>query len=284
MNPEEQFLAQLELIDRVIDSICRRHRCFGAEAEDFGASVKLKLIDDDYAVFRKFQGKSLLATYLTTVIANLFRDFRIRQWGKWRPSAAAKRMGDVAILLDQCLHRDSLTFDEAVGKLQTDHQVTLSPDELWEIAIRLPSRSPRRQIESDERLEGLAGDDEVDRRVLDQERIELLQKAEEALNAALKTLPAEDRLVIKLRFRGCKVSRIAETLRRPQRKLYSRIEKSLKHLRQSIEASGLTREDMHEVFGWKGFDLRLDFDPDDSQPNENERAGDDDTDREAPEG
>lgn len=272
MTPEEQFLAQLELIERVIESICRRHRCYGAEAEDFGSSVKLRLIDNDYAVLRKFQGKSLLATYLTTVISNLFRDHRIRQWGKWRPSAAARRLGTVAIFLDELLHRDGYTFDEAVTKLRTDFRVKLSSHELREIAIRLPPRTPRRELEGDEQLLEVASDDAVEDRVVDLDRAEMLRKTEAALADALESLAPEDRLIIKLRFDGFKVAKIAESLGLAQRPLYSRIERILKNLRLFLEAAGLQREAVRQLYDWKGFDLRVDYNLEEPEVEEARRG------------
>jgi hypothetical protein len=53
----------------------------------------LKLIENDYRILRSFEGLASLGTYLTTVIARLFLDFQIHEWGRWRPSAAATRLG-----------------------------------------------------------------------------------------------------------------------------------------------------------------------------------------------
>ena len=108
MTPEELFLSKLQLIERIIASICRRHCFFGDDADEFDAWVKLKLIDHDYAVLRKFRGKSLLKTYLTTVVANLFRDHLIRKHGKWRPSTMARRReGDLRVFVAECLRANS---------------------------------------------------------------------------------------------------------------------------------------------------------------------------------
>ena len=38
---------------------------------------------------------------------------RIAEWGKWRPSAVAKRLGPTAVLLDRLLTRDGRPFDDA---------------------------------------------------------------------------------------------------------------------------------------------------------------------------
>src|SRR5947208_3040379 len=42
------------------------------DVEDFASWVKLRLIDGDYAVIRKFQGRCSPATYLTVVIRRLY--------------------------------------------------------------------------------------------------------------------------------------------------------------------------------------------------------------------
>lgn len=257
MTPEEQFLAQLELIERVIASICRRNSCYGAEAEDFGSSVKLRLIDDNYAVIRKFQGKSLLATYLTTVIANLFRDYRIRKWGKWRVSAAAERLGEEARHLEQLIYRDGFTVAEAVGRMVSDSRVRLSPEELHALADKLPRRRPRPRVEGESQLPEVASSEPIDEGMRNRSLGELQEKVREVLAAAKGSLSAEDRLIVRLRFDGKKVSDIARGLGLPQRPLYSRIEKALKQLRLAFEAAGITRDEIREMIGWKGFDLQM---------------------------
>ena len=40
-------------------------------------------------VLRKFEVRSSLRTYLTVVVNRMYIDGRVKQWGKWRPSAIA---------------------------------------------------------------------------------------------------------------------------------------------------------------------------------------------------
>jgi RNA polymerase sigma factor for flagellar operon FliA len=65
---EALFVSQLAVIERVISFVSSRHHMPGVEADDFASHAKLKLIEDDYAILRKFQGRSSLRTYLTVVI------------------------------------------------------------------------------------------------------------------------------------------------------------------------------------------------------------------------
>src|SRR5438552_3320991 len=69
---ESVFLANLAAIDRIISVACRRFSLRPDAGSDFASWVKLKLIEDDYAVFRKFRGESAITTYLTVVITMLF--------------------------------------------------------------------------------------------------------------------------------------------------------------------------------------------------------------------
>src|ERR1019366_2147799 len=105
----------------VISFVSARHHLPGVEADDFASHVKLRLIEDDYAILRKFQRRSSLRTYLTVVIQRMFLDYRISAWGKWRPSAEAKRAGAVAVQLEQLMGRDGYRFGEACELLETNH-------------------------------------------------------------------------------------------------------------------------------------------------------------------
>ena len=107
---EDEFLTLLPLVDRVIAFVARRHHLATAEAEEFAAHVKLKLVENDYAVLRKFQGRSSMQSFLTTVISRLSLDLRNDEWGKWRPSAEARRSGPVAVLTGRYVMSSSESF------------------------------------------------------------------------------------------------------------------------------------------------------------------------------
>jgi hypothetical protein len=122
----------------------------------------VKLIDDDYGIIRKFQGRSSLKTYLTTVVSNEMKDFLNHLLGKWRPSAEAQRLGPVAVQLEKLL-RDGLSPNEAVRTLQTNHKVEMSAQELADMAARLPDRVPRKPM-GEEVLQNKASNDRADSR------------------------------------------------------------------------------------------------------------------------
>jgi RNA polymerase sigma factor for flagellar operon FliA len=246
---EALFLSQLAVIERVISFVSSRHHLPGVEADDFDAHVKLKLIEDDYAILRKFQGRSSLRTYLTVVIQRLFLDYRISAWGKWRPSAEATRSGEIAVLLERLMSRDGYGFDEACELLETNHQVVVPRAELERIAGRLPGRT-RRRFESEEALTHVAADQPaLDDVIAEQERAVTAAHVDEALNAAMAGLETQDRLILTLRFHdGRTVVEIARTLRLDQKALYRRIERLMKDLRAALEARGLDSAAVLEIF------------------------------------
>ena len=264
MTPEELFLSKLALIERVIASICRRHCVFGDEAEDFDAWVKLKLVDRDYAVLRKFKGKSLLKTYLTTVIANLFRDYLIQKRGKWRSTKIAQTMGPEAIRLEQLLYRDGIALDQAVEILKRNAGVEQSRDELEKMAARLPVR-PRRRFESDDALESMGEDGRVEELTRDREREEIAEQLETALSHALARLPHEDRLILKLWLRGISIAAIAKRLGLPQRRLYTRRDQALRLLLKDLKSEGLSAGVVRDLLGWERLELDLGLDDADDE-------------------
>jgi hypothetical protein len=77
---EALFLANLDLIDRIIGFVCRRHYLNAADAEDFASHARLELMVDEYAVLRKFQGRSSLKTFLSITLQRIFFDYRIAAW------------------------------------------------------------------------------------------------------------------------------------------------------------------------------------------------------------
>jgi RNA polymerase sigma factor for flagellar operon FliA len=241
-NPESVFLANLALIDRLVALIARRHALNASDAEEFGAWAREKIIDDDYAVIRKFGGRSSLSTYLTTVIVNLFRDYRNARWGRWRPSAEAKRRGPIGIRLEELIYRDGHPLREAVQILQS-LGAPLTDTDLLRLAAALPAHRGHNEvgIESVEATSiavppGLEHDAD-DMLVLD-----------ELLHSLVASLPAEDALITRMRFWSeMSVADIARTLRVEQKPLYRRLEGIQAKLRAALESRGVDRTRAIEI-------------------------------------
>lgn len=245
-EPAGIFLAHLALIDRIIAHNVRRHALRSTDAEDFGAWVKERFIDGDYAILRRFGGRSSLATYLTVVIGNLAKDFRNSRWGRWRPSAEARRRGPVAMRLEELLYRDRYPLREAVQALRSAG-VPLDEAELARLAALLPQRAPAREVSLDVLGdEGVAGAARAGQ-APDEGSAETRAVAE-ALNALVAELPPEDGLILRMRFwDDTSVADIARALRLEQKPLYRRLVAIEARLRAALEARGIDRERVADI-------------------------------------
>lgn len=248
-DPETLLTTHAPRIDRILDSLCRRNAWLGDEAEDFCQWVRLRLWEEDFALVRAFGGRSSFATYLAVVIHNLLRDFRNQRLGKWRPTAAARRLGETGVLLDTLLHRDRRSLDEAIEILRRNHAVTLSPAALASMAATLPAHYPRR-VEGASTLDDRVAAERADRRLVEGEQARVARQAEAALDQALASLGPEDRLLLSLRYReGFRVSQIARRLHQEPKALYRTFEKLLVVLRRRLEAAGLTAAAVIAILG-----------------------------------
>lgn len=242
MDPRQWYLEQLDVINRIASSVCRRNGVQGADAEDFVADVRLKLLQDDYAVLRKYRGASSPTTFLTVVVSNLFRDFRVKRWGKWRPSAEAKRHGDIAVQLEAAMYRDGQTFDQACAMLANDSRLTIDRAQLRTLLAGLPPRAARR-MEDSAGVDNVLATDSTDAGVLDREQEERLDAAKAALGRAIDRLAPEDSLIVRLHFyEGLTIAGVARAVGIPQKPLYTRMKRLLETLAKDLEAQGIGPE------------------------------------------
>lgn len=246
-GPKDLFLSHLDLVERVVGYTCRRHHVRGEDAEELASAVKLKLVEDDYAVFRKFEGQSKLSTYLTVVVQRFFLDQLRARKGRPRASAEAQRLGAVAVQLERLLYWDGFSFDEACRILQENHGVDVSWQELEEMAGRLPPRVIERQHEGGERTDRLAGEVErPDEAALAREREEETARVVAAIEEVMARFDPEDRLILRMLYLdGLSVADVSRGLRLDQKRLYRRRDGLLRDLRKELEARGLRGEE-----GW----------------------------------
>ncbi len=226
----------LAVLAAVIRDVNRTYRLRDADAQDFAQSVHLRLIERDYDIFRRFHGRGSLRGYLTVVVTRLMLDWRIAVHGKWRPTAAARRSGPVAVALDRLINRDGNPVDEAVSLLQARGTATIAA--LRDLADRLPRR-PRRRFVSDDALIDHADSfhDPIEWR----EAAMAQRHSRTALANACRQLDADDRRLIALRFhRSCSVQQIGRMLKVDSRRLYRRFDRTLRTLRAALRDAGIT--------------------------------------------
>jgi RNA polymerase sigma factor (sigma-70 family) len=253
---EEIYLSNADLIERALAMVCRRHGLYGADAEDFASTARLHLIENDYAVLRQFQGRSSLPSYLVVVITRQFQDWRNARWGKWRPSAEAKRLGETAVRLETLTVRDGLTIDEAYEVLRTHHKISVTRAELESMAARFPVRHKKSFVD-EEAMSALPSSDRGgEESAMSKEAERTARRAAIALTASLRQLPPQDRLILKMRFEdSCPVARIADALQLEQKPLYRRIDRLLFGLRRTLESEGVKADELVEAWAQRGFDM-----------------------------
>ena len=240
---EHEFLALLPWLDRVVAFTARRHRLSPEDAEDFGSRVKVKLIDDNYAVLRKFQGRCKVQTYLTTVVQREAIEFQRTKSGRWHASVEAESGGEVLQLLEKYLVRDRLPSSEAYALLRIKHGVTLSAQELDHLTAQLPVRFAR-TFESAEVLATIpAAGGSPDQALAEKEREEALERFRDGLARFKSGLAEQDALILAYRYEdGRKVVDIARMLRLDAKPLFRRLERLVDALRRHLEREGVSRE------------------------------------------
>ena len=218
------------MVERAIAFVCSRNHLSASDADDFSSYVTLRMVEDDYEVFSQFQGRASLRTYLTVVIQRMLLDYRVRAWGRWRPSAEAKRRGPLAIRLEELLVRDGW---------RPRRSLRAAEDQSWAggdarragTARRAPGRRARRGDSSlDDALATVASEDRAadEKLVKEGDRQELAARVSRALRRVMAGLEQEDQLILVLKFEdGRTVAEIAATLRLESKALYRRVERLL---------------------------------------------------------
>lgn len=249
-DAQELLTANLPLVERAVAFACRRYRLQPEEAEEITSVVHLKLVENDYAVLRSYEGRSSLATFINIVVQRLVLDHRIHEWGKWHASAEARRLGPIALELEQLLFRDGRSREDALPILAGKHE-GVTRESLEQLAARLPARAPRRRVVPLEEANPVPDDaDEVEERALDRERRDTADRLKRLLAAAFEQMPDDDRLVLQLRFeQGMTVAQIARALGRDQKFLYRQIERRMREIRAAIEQSGVASPDVLDLIG-----------------------------------
>lgn len=233
------YLTHRAAIESVIRYVCRRRGLRGDEAEEFAAEVRLRLVESDYDILRKFKGRSTLTTYLTVVIQRLALDFRAARWGRWRPSALARAEGPAAVRFEQLVVRDGVRADEALAIVAREIE-GIDRARLAALAPRFPLRA-RRSYVGEELLErAAAGAPDAERLLVRADEASRFERVKARLAEVLAELEPSERLLLQLRFeQGMKVADIARLQQADQKRLYRRIDEVLQGLRTVLETEGL---------------------------------------------
>jgi RNA polymerase sigma factor (sigma-70 family) len=249
---EALFVKELPTIERIVSALARRYALSRDAEDEFGAWLKLRIIENDYAVLAKFRGESSLSTYLAVCVAMLYREYRVAEHGRWRPSAAAARAGEVAIRLEGLVFRDGLSLGAAIEVVRSAGATTKADRELKTLFYSLPVRPPRRPVQASAAVPAAdpIAESSADSIVVDDEATAEARAIQSVLDAAIRELPDDDRLLVRLHFiEDITVAEIARGLATEQKPLYRRLERALRGMRVRLEQAGVSRERVRSILG-----------------------------------
>jgi RNA polymerase sigma factor (sigma-70 family) len=247
LEPSAVVVAYQQWIEKVAEITCRRNSVWGEDARDFASLALMKVIENDYAVLRKFRGECDMKTYLASVVVRRFHEWTRERWGRWRHSAHAERLGQPAKDLEALVYRDGHPLHEAIEILRTSGKTSATAAELGRLFAQIPRHEPRPGSAGSGPLEALAAPGRADERVIAAEAHERCREVMRALLRALATLDPDDQVLVRGRFgEGRSVADIARALRREQAPLYRRSDQLRKELRRKLEAAGVRQEDVRD--------------------------------------
>lgn len=226
------------------------------DAEEFASTVKLKLIENDYAILKAYEGRSSFATFISIVVQRMAIDFQIHEWGKWHASAEAKRLGPLAIDVERLLHREGRTIDETATILRESRET------VEQLAARLPARQPRRRDVALEDAEPAAVTKPADAEelVFAGDRRKTSEKVSAIVSALLSRVPDDEQIILQLRFEnGMTVAQISRVLQIDQKVTYRRIERRMRDLKEELLRAGVDPRDVLDLIGRDDAVLRFGF-------------------------
>jgi DNA-directed RNA polymerase specialized sigma24 family protein len=232
-----------ELIDGVVGLTVRKYHLSWQDADDLRSTLWVKLLDRDGHVLRRFAGRSTLATYLTRVASRIVLDNYAARFGRWRPSAEARRQGPAAVDWARLVERDGHSPEHARAILErrrAGESLDGRSGSVLETAVTRRYR-PRQFVELTE-VRSLAAGSGLQGVPLGG-RLGLLtarRRVALALRVALRMLTPHERRLVRLRY--CDGMRISDIARRERCRvvpLYRQYARILKKMRNIIGAANI---------------------------------------------
>lgn len=275
MDPRERLIEEWKTVEILVAKTCRARGLSETDTDIVATMVMLKLFENDCAVVRRFRAErnAKFSTYLGRIVLNTFGDFCTKRLGKWHASAAATRLGPIALELERLVYREQCPKDEAIDRLLAAHpQVTR--EELTAVLGDLRPR-PRRQtaVSLETITTEIPDTQQADVLVDENERRKLTQRTADIVRNFLTRLSDNDRVMLQYLFESdMQISTIARILRVPGKQLYRRRDHLLQELRKEMMAAGLTVEEMRSLIGQLSEDANFGLRKDEKRPTEKEEG------------
>jgi RNA polymerase sigma factor (sigma-70 family) len=246
-DPRAWLETNVARVKLLVTQVARSRRLARQDEQELLSIVWTHLANDNYRALRRYKGAGSLNAYLRVVVERLVLDMRVANWGKWRPSARARRLGADAILFERLIVRDGHSAAHAEDVLR--HATGASvPVEFTAAVVRLAPRGARRFVALDEVARQAASPSDPFAEAMDGQRARRGVAVGRQLARALEKLPVRDQLVVRLRHhQGLKVSEIAAMLGLDQKQLYRRLDAIHASLRATLARTGTSAREALEV-------------------------------------
>lgn len=248
MDAEQLLVAHFDFVKTTTASICRRYSIFGDDAADVLGDVELRLVRDDYAALKQCRNWNNPKPFLRVLISRVALDWMVSQWGKWRPTALARRLGPAAVLLERLILRDGMSRDEAILIALNADELTESREELMDFLAALPLAPRSHTVRLDDQVD-VPGVKSAGGSAATDESLSRLRQILDAMQDEVQRLGAQDKIIIKMKyFDGFKGRQIAETVRETEQWVFRCIYKVMKTIRTRLEARGIEWSEVRELF------------------------------------
>ncbi|MGK5092477.1 sigma-70 family RNA polymerase sigma factor [Deltaproteobacteria bacterium TL4] len=235
-------------IEKVIKNIASRHHMNQEEVEEFTSEVHVKLVENDYAIIRSFNGKSAFKTYLFTIFGRFFVDFLRSRKGRWRPSRESLKIGPVAVKLEELVYKERHSYEEAYRILIINYQFQINIADFQKLVSTLKRTPP---IRGEEQASVAVSVDDADPEfVFTHSQFQSkMEKLYHLMGIMVQDIEKEEeRFILKMRFEsGYSITQIALLLGKNRSHINFLLNALLKRFRTEILSSGITLEDAKEV-------------------------------------
>lgn len=250
-DPRELLALYWPTIEELIGLWRQKLKADEEETDTVESRVKEALFDHDFEIVRQYRHESSFRGYLSRIVQRTFLNLRVERYGRWHHSAAAERMGPLAMDLERMIYRDGYMPGEAISVLLTSHPEITRP-ELQQLVEALPGKLPRlSKVPLDDVVAVLVRGSESEELLLSNERFRLSERTAAVIRRYLDGLADDDRLLLQLLFETKRtMATIARMLAREQKALYRRRDQLFAQLRRELVDAGISRTEAKDVYDY----------------------------------
>lgn len=250
-DPPDLLSEALEILEDLLARLARKKRLDPDEADDVSSEIRLKFVENDYAVLRSLKEPRALRSVLALFVMSRWRDHVVAELGRWRPSAAAERSGELAVELERLIHREGLSPHEAFEQVRTRGLTDASDLDLARLMAELPDRAPMRPeqvpLDAVAEIPGSATPEDL----LEAKEVHLeWEEVRTMLRNAQHALSAEEQVVIRMLFWDkMTIADVARALGLDQKPLYRQRDGLKARIERTLVDGGLSAEVVHRLVG-----------------------------------